>query len=116
MSRRPRQQGHGRAKQQREDNQHAHRIKCISVAHAADAESTSTTTTTGSGGVGVGGCFSVSRRAGEPVHSNYRNNKQAEDYKSDEDINEFVDARGAVERNMWIRSLGLKFGGSEVFL
>jgi hypothetical protein len=47
------------------------------------------------------------------VQRDDRNDKQDEDDERDEDVDEFVDARAAVEGNVFVRGLFAEFGGAE---
>lgn len=56
------------------------------------------------------------RRAGELIHSNDGDNKQAKDDEGDDDVDDFVDTAGAVERDVFGRGFCLEFRGAEEVL
>lgn len=89
---------HGRAKQQREDDQNTH---CIEGICCVDIDTTGTGVSSGAG-VGVGVGVDVPRVTGQMIHCHDGDDEQDEDDKGDEDVDELVDARAAVEGDVFV--------------
>lgn len=106
MSRRLRQQTHRSTEQQRKNHQNTNRIESIPLVYI---HSSSSVLVSRAG-------FSMCSSTSELVHGDYRDDEETEDNHSNEYVDEFVDARAAVEGDVGVCCFFLGLWCAEVFL